>query len=125
LHRDQPNDGVDEETLEALVVNYSPTKPKEEPLPSVEEYHQNEVVTFSDSKSEAPKSVNLRQSSLPQLPTKKQGNQSEIAQQINRISKVVDGMLHDKDREKMKRKIKQQTEQLYAEIPRKRVPLKR
>jgi hypothetical protein len=31
-------------------------------------------------------------------------------------------MLKDKDREKMKRKIKQQTEQLYAEIPRKRVP---
>jgi hypothetical protein len=124
LHRDQPNDGVDEETLEAFVVNYSPTKPKE-PLPSVEEYHQSEIVTFSDSKSDAPKSVNLRQSSLPQLPTKKQGNQSEIAQQINRISKVVDGMLHDKDREKMKRKIKQQTEQLYAEIPRKRVPLKR
>lgn len=61
---------------------------------------------------------------MPMLPAKKQGNQSEISQQINRMSKVVEGMLHDKNREKMKRKIKQHTEQLYAEIPRKRVPLK-
>jgi len=59
-----------------------------------------------DGKSEAAKSVSNRQSSLPQLHAKKQGPQSEIAQQINRFSKVVNGMLHDKDREKMKRKIK-------------------
>jgi len=55
--------------------------------------------------------------SLPQLPNKKQGSSSEIANQISRMSKVVDGMLHDKEREKLRKKVKQNNEQLIGEAP--------
>jgi hypothetical protein len=33
------------------------------------------------------------------------------------MSKVVDGMLHDKEREKLRKKVKQNNEQLIGEAP--------
>ena len=48
--------------------------------------------------------------SLPQLNNKRQGANSEIANQISRMSRVVDGMLHDKEREKLRKKVRQNNE---------------
>ena len=91
------------------------------PEPTHQDFSDNEVEEnpiyegVSDSKSAAlPDPMSLRQSSLPQLPLRhsKAGASSEITSQINRISKVVDNMLREKDREreKMKMKIRKNTE---------------